>query len=115
MIKKQKYDKKLTIRITSIENEEVSKLAKAAGKSVSRFLVESGLGKKIKLVAGRGEIDKDVLEKLAYEIRKTGINVNQIAHQLNVMQLQGGTIELKLIENVRLEVERAMRKVKELL
>jgi hypothetical protein len=71
---------KITIRPTAEEHELLKNRAAAFGyKSLSQYLINRGLSKGVQIE----NIDKAKLDKLLFEIRKIGININQIALQLN--------------------------------
>lgn len=107
-ISKRKYTKKITVRINEKENEKLTQLAKETGQSLSRFLVNLGLGKTIRPLE-----EKEIIASLAKEIHKMGTNINQIAYQLNVMQLRGGTIDLRIVTEACEEAKKALKKVRE--
>lgn len=48
-------------------------------KSVSQYLIERGLldGAMIQ------SVERERIERLLFEVRKIGVNINQIAHQMN--------------------------------
>src|SRR5499433_3553957 len=82
MGKRQKrYPKGALVRLTNDEHYRLTELAKKAGLSLSRFLVESGLTGKAPTPA-----DRIVRERAVLQLIRVGNNVNQIAKQLNAQR-----------------------------
>src|SRR5215470_4581079 len=82
MGKRQKqYPKGALVRLTNDEHRRLTELAKTAGLSLSRFLVESGL-------TGRAptSADRMVRERAILQLIRVGNNLNQIAKQLNAQR-----------------------------
>jgi hypothetical protein len=100
MVRAKQYPKKILARATVDEHQRVATRAKAAGLSVSRFLIEGGL-----TVDVATSEDRRQRERALREIRRVGNNLNQIAHQLN---MQTGTVD-------HAEVQRALIAVSEVL
>ena len=65
----------ICVRVTPAEKKELQEKADAAHLSLSRYLVKSASDRKM--------LQTENIAKLIYEIRKIGINVNQIAHVAN--------------------------------
>jgi len=89
--KRQKqYPKGALVRLTSDEHCRLTELAKKAGLSLSRFLVESGLTGKAPTPA-----DRIVRERAILQLIRVGSNLNQIAKQLNAQRggLSSGKVE----------------------
>jgi uncharacterized protein (DUF1778 family) len=85
-----KKSEQLTVRVTPREKREIERRAEAAGRSVSRFLVESALeGEEVTSSEEREELLEE-LRKLYRELRSTGGNLNQVARRLNQGRATGG-------------------------
>lgn len=81
----QKKEKpKITVRPTDGELKLLHARAASFGyKSLSKYLIERGL----KDGAMIQTPDRERLERLLFEVRKIGVNINQIAHQVNAGNL----------------------------
>jgi hypothetical protein len=75
----KKYDKTSLVRLTSTELEKIHSMAKKADLSISRYFVKSALSDGRVLTAE----EKEEIKKLRFEIRKIGVNLNQITYALN--------------------------------
>lgn len=76
--KKQKP--KITVRPTDDELEQLHRRAASFGyKSLSKYLIERGLREGVMIQS----TDRERIERLLFEVRKIGININQIAHGMN--------------------------------
>ena len=71
----EKKSAEICVRVTPTEKKELQEKADAAPLSLSRYLVKSASDRKV--------FQTENIAKLIYEIRKIGINVNQIAHVAN--------------------------------
>ena len=79
--KKKPNRAKVTVRPTTEEHEHLEKNRKAYGyKSLSKYLIERGLREPVMLTSN---IDPERFERLLFEVRKIGVNINQIALQMN--------------------------------
>src|SRR5262245_53178612 len=76
--RRKQYPKGALVRLTNDEHYRLTELAKRAGLSLSRFLVESGLTEKASSSA-----DRVVRERAVLQLIRVGNNLNQIAKQLN--------------------------------
>jgi hypothetical protein len=75
----KKYDKSALVRCTEPELKKIHEKAKRANLSLSRFLVKSALSDgKVPTAEEQEEI-----RQLRFELRKIGVNLNQIAYQIN--------------------------------
>ena len=72
---REKKTVEICVRVTPAEKKELQEKANAAHLSLSRYLVKSASDRKV--------FQTENIAKLIYEIRKIGINVNQIAHVAN--------------------------------
>jgi hypothetical protein len=70
----------ISVRPTADEHESLKTRAAAFGyKSISQYLIDRGISEGIQIE----DVDKAKLDKLLFETRKIGVNINQIALQLN--------------------------------
>jgi hypothetical protein len=75
----KKYDKSALVRLTEPELKQLHKKAQKAELSLSRFFVKSALSDGQVLTAE----EREEIKQLRFEIRKIGVNLNQIAYQIN--------------------------------
>jgi hypothetical protein len=73
------FDKRIEVRLTERELEELHDRAKKTKLSISRHLVKSGLSDGVILTAE----DKEDIRQLRFELRKVGTNLNQVAYAFN--------------------------------
>lgn len=73
------YDKKALVRCTEAELAGLHQRAKKAKLSLSRYLVKSGLSDGKTLTAE----EREELKRLRFDLRKIGVNLNQIAFASN--------------------------------
>jgi hypothetical protein len=71
----RKRDKLLNVRLTKEEDIELNELVSKSGFSKSEYMRKCLLGKKIVVIDG--------FKELTNEVKRVGINVNQIAKALN--------------------------------
>lgn len=76
---KKLYDKRIEVRLTERELNELHDRAMKTKLSVSRHLVKSGLSDGQVLTAE----EKEEIRQLRFELRKISINLNQIGFALN--------------------------------
>lgn len=70
----------VTVRASAEELEQLHQRAENFGyKSLSQYLLERGL-KEGEMIQS---VDREALERVLYEIRKVGHNINQIARQMH--------------------------------
>ena len=72
---KEKNIKKITIRVTQDEAEKINKKAMESYLTQNEYIKRSALNKDIIVIEG--------LKDLTVEIKRIGININQIARRLN--------------------------------
>ena len=72
---REKKTVEICVRVTPTEKKELQEKADAVHLSLSRYLVKSGSDHKM--------LQTQNIARLIYEIRKIGININQIAHVAN--------------------------------
>jgi hypothetical protein len=71
---------KLTVRPTTQEHEQLKKRAASFGyKSMSRYLIDRSISEGVQLE----NVHREKIERLLFELRKVGNNLNQIALQMN--------------------------------
>src|SRR6266705_889362 len=105
MGKRQKqYPKGALVRLTNDEHMRLTALAKKAGVSFSRFLVESGL-------TGQAPTNEDGIqrERAILQLARVGNNLNQIARQLKA---QRGALSSRDIAANLEEVQAALEGIK---
>lgn len=78
------------VRVTPDEREELEVAATAANLSLAAFLRERGLGRQTDRSQVRRSPELDALINLQQEVRRIGVNVNQIAHGVNRDRLAYG-------------------------
>src|SRR5262245_58309054 len=91
--RRKQYPKGALVRLTNDEHYRLTALAKKAGLSLSRFLVESGLTGNAPSPA-----DRIVRERAVLQLIRVGNNLNQIAKQLNAQR--GGLSSYKVSETL---------------
>ena len=76
----KKEKPKITVRPTDGELKLLHERAESFGyKSLSKYLVERGLKGGVMIQTP----ERERVERLLFEVRKIGVNINQIAHQMN--------------------------------
>lgn len=73
-----RYGCEFTIRATQEERDRLQQRARAAGLSLSRYVVEAGLTTEVP-----GPEERPLRERALFHVRKIGVNLNQIAHKFN--------------------------------
>jgi hypothetical protein len=89
----KQYPKGALVRLTDDEHYRLTELAKKAGLSLSRFLVEPGLTGKAPTPA-----DRILRERATLQLIRVGNNLNQIAKQLNAQR--GGLSSEKVTDTL---------------
>ena len=104
--KEQKKEKpKITVRPSDDELELLHARAESFGyKSLSKYLIERGLQDGVMIQTP----ERERIERLLFEVRKIGVNINQIAHQMNAGYT--GYSQAALDRAMR-EVERVMKEI----
>lgn len=105
------YPVPIFIRATEDEARQIDRNAVKAGRNRSRFLAEVGAADK--LPAPPSPELRAVLEGLMFQLRKAGVNLNQLAHRENSADV-GGSMEPASQDEVQ-EGARAVREVAELI
>lgn len=72
--------KKITVRPTPEQLEALNERAESFGyKSLSKYLIERGLREGVMIESA----ERERIERLLFEVRKVGVNINQIARQMH--------------------------------
>lgn len=80
-----KKDKQIHIRLTKDDYDDIKERSQKANLTMTDYILKSALNKKIVVIVGYKEIFN--------EIRKIGININQIARNCNMGLIQQSDIE----------------------
>ena len=101
--RQRQYPKGALVRLTNDEHMHLTALAKKAGMSFSRFLVESAL-------TGQSPTNEDrvLRERAILQFARVGNNLNQIARQLNA---QRGALSFSNIAQTLDEVQAALERI----
>ena len=97
MAGRKRYPKSTRVRLTDDEHARLSDLAKAAGLSISRYLIETALNQRALVSDEKDRAEALVVQRgwAINEVARVGNNLNQIARQLNS---QRGSISSDSIE-----------------
>ena len=79
---RKKYFRRIAVRMTEREHAGLTDRAKKAGLSLSRYLIKAGLSDGQVLTAD----EREEIRQLRHEVRRAGINLNQIARSLNAWE-----------------------------
>ncbi len=109
----EKAGAQILVRATPAERSAIQRRAAAAGRSLSRYLVGVGTNDHPPVT----QEEREELGRLLFELRKVGVNLNQIAHTLNAARLsgRGSTSESEIINalsDVRLTVTAVRERLK---
>jgi hypothetical protein len=97
--------KNISVRPTPAELEQLHERAASFGyKSVSQYLIERGLRDGAMIQTP----ERERVERLLFEARKIGVNINQIAHQMNA-GYQG--YSQATLDRAMREVQRVMKEI----
>ncbi|PYP82329.1 MAG: hypothetical protein DMF61_26685 [Blastocatellia bacterium AA13] len=107
------YPKSTRVRLTNEEHARLSDLAKAAGLSISRYLVDAALTNKALVSDEKDRVDALILRRdwAINEVARVGNNLNQVARQLNA---QRGSINSESIEKSLKAVATALTQLRRL-
>ncbi len=97
----ERYPKMVTVRVSDSEHQQILERASRTRLSSSRFLVRAGLAQRFPPIRDRAvpsEEERRELEFLLFELRKIGVNLNQIARDTNLARLLGRRIPRSNIE-----------------
>ena len=97
----------ITARLTPSEKSAIQKRARKAGMTVTAYLVQCGLGKKI--------VQVDGLQEVLSELKAQGRNINQLAVLANMGRISSLQIEdlLNAYTKVYSALEKIAREVRE--
>ena len=87
-------DKQFNIRLTEKELATFEKKRKASGLSKTDFFMKLVRGSNIKVY----HFDDEV-KSIVHELRKIGVNLNQVAYLVNIMQDGKALKELRLMQD----------------
>jgi hypothetical protein len=88
--KSESLPRVFTVRADDNEYRKLKELSKKTNLSLSRMLVEATLFYGLK-TPDHVEAEKRSIENLLFEVRKIGVNLNQITHNLNVAKFENET------------------------
>jgi hypothetical protein len=91
--RRKSYTAGLPVRGTPEEIAAIRANARRAHRSASRFLVELGTREDAPdRLPSRAPEDRAALEELTYQLRKVGVNLNQLAHRENSADVGGSAL-----------------------
>ncbi len=90
----QNYPYQLSVRATEEEKDAIDRSARGAGLSRSRYLARTVLEGKYPLTLP----DREELRRVRLLLEKAGVNLNQIARQMNAVARGTGTASPTLTE-----------------
>jgi hypothetical protein len=112
MIKEKKEREKrnveVKVRLTAKEKEEIKRLAKEEGLTISKYLRTQALKKK-------GKIQTELEKEIEYELNKIGTNINQMARALNILQNRKGELkdrDRKILKVINVGLKQAIQELK---
>jgi Bacterial mobilisation protein (MobC) len=106
--KSESLPRVFTVRADDNEYRKLKELSKKTNLSLSRMLIEATLFYGLK-TPDRVEAEKQSIENLLFEVRKIGVNLNQITHNLNVAKFENET------PPTAFEVGNAIKKVEDII
>ena len=110
--KSEYLPKVFTVRADEEEHRKLKKMADEYGLSMSRLLVEATLGFGVR-PAWEAEEERERTEKMIFEVRRVGINLNQIALQANAAARgRSDTPTQNEISDILRQIETVIRKLK---
>jgi hypothetical protein len=89
-----KYPALFCVRATAEEASRIKQNARKAGRPYTRFLAELGAaeGAPERLPHRPSPVEVEVLEGLMFQLRKVGVNLNQLAHRENSADVGGSAL-----------------------
>ena len=113
MPKIKNYDKQVLALCSEAERRQLHERARKAGESLSRYLVKSGLGDERSLPTKE---EKEAFKDAIFQVRKIGVNLNQIAQSLHAARHGSGQKPPpEQIAAAIAEVEEVIKQLKKLL
>jgi hypothetical protein len=106
--KSESLPRVFTVRADDNEYRKLKELSKKANLSLSRMLIEATLFYGLK-TPDHVEAEKRSIESLLFEVRKIGVNLNQITHLLNAAKFENET------PPTAFEVGNAIKKVEDVI
>jgi hypothetical protein len=88
--KSESLPRVFTVRADDNEYRKLKELSKKTNLSLSRMLIEATLFYGLK-TPDHVAAEKQSIENLLFEVRKIGVNVNQITHLLNIAKFENET------------------------
>lgn len=85
----------LSLRLTEKEKEEIREKAEQLGLSVSDYVRSVLISSKS--IRRKSRVDCEAIKQLVYEINKIGVNLNQIAKEVNSIR----DIDIQVLESLR--------------
>jgi alpha-D-ribose 1-methylphosphonate 5-triphosphate synthase subunit PhnI len=106
--KSEKLPRVFTVRATDTEHEKLKELAEAANLSLSRLMIDTTLNGQPRNAEAIKQ-DQQTIKKAIFEVRKAGVNLNQITATLNsAIRGSGKLPALQEIEAAAAEVKKAI-------
>lgn len=113
MPKIKKYDKQVMALCSEAEREQLHDRARKAGESLSRYLVKTGLSDDRNFPTKE---EKEAFKDAIFQVRKVGVNLNQIAQALHAARHGSGEQPpIKEIAATVAQAEEAIKQLKKLL
>lgn len=110
--KSDRLPRVFTVRAKEDEYKKLKKMADETDHSLSRLLIEATLYLGVR-PAAEVRADREVFEELIFQVRRVGINLNQIVHRLNAARRGKNVPPLQSeLESVIKEVERTVETLK---
>lgn len=101
-----------TVRATEEEGLAVKQMAEQVGLSVSRLVIEATLDAEVK-TADDARLERECFEHLIFELRRVGVNLNQIAKELHLTRRKSDrTLIETQAENTLREIENVIAKLR---
>lgn len=110
--KSENLPRVFTVRANDDEYKKLKKMAKETDHSLSRLLIEATLYVGVR-PAAEVRAEREVFEELVFEVRRVGINLNQMVHRLNAARRGKGDPPMQSeLERVIKEIERTIETLK---
>ena len=94
----------VSFRLTAAELEHIRARAERAGTSLADYARKAMLRRRTRRHPGLDPMSEEALAQLkilADQVRRVGVNINQIAHQLNAQQLPAPAQLESVLEDIR--------------
>jgi type II secretory pathway component PulF len=108
--KREKRETEIKIRLTAKEREEIRELAREEGLTVSEYIRKRALQRQ-----AEEQAKLEMERQLVYQVRRIGINLNQMAKSLNILRKKGKLEDKdkKFLRSLEVKVETAFGEFKE--